>query len=232
VIPGPRPPKGHDRPSAGSRDRGRAAHLTHRPATGPHLAPASACEQAPVSVVRTSRGWTVVMPQGTEPAADLGEAMSLADLVTEEYGGSLEPDRTTRRSARGPGQAADVADPADARVAELERTVAQLEHALAARVTTERAIGVLAERHGTTPRAAFESLRRDARSHGRPVHELAGQVLDTLAEQPRADGVVLHVAATPSAGQGAAPLTVPTVAIPPLVPPGPAAVETVADGRP
>jgi hypothetical protein len=110
----------------------------------------------------------------------------------------LEPDRTARRSARGAVEDADPADPVDARVAALERTVAQLEHALAARVTTERAIGVLAERHGTTPRAAFESLRREARSQGRPVHELAHEVLDTLPAEGCPDAVVLTVAAPPS----------------------------------
>jgi ANTAR domain len=47
-------------------------------------------------------------------------------------------------------------------------------------VTTERAIGVLAERQRSTPRAAFEELRRDARSQGRPVAELACAVLMSL----------------------------------------------------
>jgi AmiR/NasT family two-component response regulator len=79
-------------------------------------------------------------------------------------------------------------------VAALERTVAQLEHALAARVTTERAIGVLAERHGTTPRSAFEGMRREARSQGRPVAELAREVLDTLPAEGCPEAVVLTVA--------------------------------------
>jgi hypothetical protein len=61
--------------------------------------------------------------------------------------------------------------------------VAQLEHALAARVSTERAIGVLAERHGLSLRDAFESLRQSARSQGRPVAELAREVLDGLTER-------------------------------------------------
>jgi hypothetical protein len=118
---------------------------------------------------------------GTEDAADLVEGLSLADLVAEELGILVEPDRSARRSARGPsGTAEDEADPVDARVAELERTVAQLEHALAARVSTERAIGVLAERHAISARAAFESLRGDARSQGRPVAALAREVLDSL----------------------------------------------------
>jgi hypothetical protein len=150
----------------------------------------------PVSLSRTPRGWAVTSTAGTEDAADLVEGLSLADLVAEELGVLVEPDRTARRSARGPsGTAEDEADPVDARIAELERTVAQLEHALAARVSTERAIGVLAERHAIDARAAFESLRADARSQGRPVAALAREVLDSLsgdeassADQPAADG--------------------------------------------
>jgi hypothetical protein len=136
---------------------------------------------SPVSLTRTPRGWRVVAPGGTHDVDGLVEGLSLADLVAEEFGGLAEPDRTTRRSARGTAEAGDGgADPVDARVAALERTVAQLEHALAARVATERAIGVLAERFGTEPRAAFEIPRRDARSQGRPVAELAREVLDAM----------------------------------------------------
>ncbi len=135
----------------------------------------------PVALTRTARGWSVVSPGGVQDAAGLVEGLSLADLVAEEFGALAEPDRTARRSARGTTGSAEDTDPAAARVAALERTVAQLEHALAARVSTERAIGVLAERLGTSPRLAFESLRRDARSQGRPVAELAREVLETLA---------------------------------------------------
>jgi hypothetical protein len=144
-----------------------------------------------VSLTRTPRGWSVTSPAGAEDASDLVEGLSLADLVAEELGALVEPDRTARRSARGPsGTVEDAADPVDARVAELERTVAQLEHALAARVSTERAIGVLAERHGISAREAFESLRGDARSQGRPVAQLAREVLDGLGSEatPSADG--------------------------------------------
>ncbi|WP_245159740.1 ANTAR domain-containing protein [Blastococcus sp. CT_GayMR19] len=142
-------------------------------------------EVPPVTLTRTTRGWSIVSPSGTALAGDLVEGMTLADLVAEEFGALIEPDRTARRSARGPGQAAvPAADTPDGRLAALERTVAQLEHALAARVSTERAIGVLAERHRTSPRAAFDSLRREARSSGRPVAELAREVLATLEELP------------------------------------------------
>ena len=197
MIPGPRPPKGHDRPSG--RDRGRPARLTGEPGAGPHLsaAPTLPTERGDVSVTRTSSGWAVVTPTGSSAVDDLVEGMSLADLIAEEHGIPLEPDRSARRSARGPADTGCPGDPADARVAALERTVAQLEHALAARVSTERAIGVLAERHGTTPRSAFESLRREARSQGRPVHELAREVLGTLPAEDCPDAVVLTVAPPP-----------------------------------
>ncbi|HEY0506489.1 MAG TPA: ANTAR domain-containing protein [Blastococcus sp.] len=134
-----------------------------------------------VALTRTAQGWSVISPAGADDVADIVEGMSLADLVAEELGLLAEPDRAARRSARGNSPAAeDDGELVDARVAALERTVAQLEHALAARVSTERAIGVLAERHATSARSAFETLRRDARSQGRPVADLAREVLDSL----------------------------------------------------
>jgi hypothetical protein len=151
-------------------------------------------------VVRSGRGWTVLSPEdgawadvsgrvaGEGEALGLVEAMSLADLVAAEHGSSPEPGRDARRAARtGTGAAVDdttapPADPRDEEITALRRTVGQLEHALAARVSIERAIGVLAERHGTTPRAAFEALRRNARSQGRAAQELATEVLDGLPD--------------------------------------------------
>jgi ANTAR domain len=182
VVPGPRPPKGIERPLAG-------------------------VSSPPVAVTRTARGWTVVSPAGTEDVGDLVEGLSLADLVAEEFGELPEPDRSARRSARGPGSVETAEELPDPRVAALERTVAQLEHALAARVSTERAIGVLSERHRITPRAAFESLRRDARSSGRPVVELAREVLDGLVQEPSpADGTPPVALVPPAPRSTAAPV--------------------------
>jgi hypothetical protein len=154
-------------------------------------------------VVRTGRGWTVL---GAEPGNGLTlvEGMSLADLLSAERGVAPEPHREARRAARtgsppatGPGE-----DPRDEEIAALRRTVGQLEHALAARVSVERAIGVLAERHGTTPREAFEQLRRHARSEGRPAQDLAAEVLDELLARAAA-------ANAPCIGPAAARLTAP-----------------------
>jgi hypothetical protein len=148
-----------------------------------------------VLLVRTGRGWTPLRSgepveglAATEPMA-LVEAMTLADLMAEEAGATPEPGRQARLAARkgsepdlrppAPTEDAEP-DPRDAELAVLRRTVGQLEHALAARVSIERAIGVLAERHGIAPREAFEELRRRARAHGRPAQELAREVLDKL----------------------------------------------------
>jgi hypothetical protein len=196
---------------------------------------ADACPSAvpPVALTRTARGWAVVSPGGVQDAADLVEGLSLADLVAEEFGALIEPDRTARRSARGAAGNPGDDDPVDARVAALERTVAQLEHALAARVSTERAIGVLAERHGTSARVAFESLRREARSTGRPVAELAREVLGGLAGDEEPDRASGSSPGQPVSAPGRRPESV-VASIPspsPRVRPhGPGAV-AAADGR-
>ena len=53
----------------------------------------------------------------------------------------------------------------------------QLELALRSRVMIEQAKGVLAERFRTDPEAAFELLRRAARSNRLRIHELAARVV-------------------------------------------------------
>jgi ANTAR domain len=204
MIPGPRPSQGRARPSIDGDDARRNT----------------------VSLTRTQRGWAVHSPSGVDEVRDLVEGLSLADLVAEELGALTEPDRTARRSARGHGGPdAGPVDPVQARVAELERTVAQLEHALAARVSTERAIGVLAERHGTSARDAFESMRRDARSQGRPVAELAREVLDGLAvEAAPADG-----GTSGAVSRRPGTIVTPVATPPPRAPAAPPAV-AAADG--
>jgi hypothetical protein len=104
-------------------------------------------------------GWQV---GGDSPAQDLTSAMVLADLLAEDLAPGGRP-------ARGDGELDEVA--------RLRLSVAQLEHALAARVIVEQAIGVLTERQRSSPRDAFERLRKVARSRGRKVHDLAREVV-------------------------------------------------------
>jgi hypothetical protein len=113
---------------------------------------------------RTASGWKV----GDEEVSDLTSAMVLADL--------LAADLPTQAMPIVSGPAAD-GEPPDPR--RLEQTVAQLEHALTARVRVEQAIGVLAERHRLRPRQAFELLRSVARARGRRVLEIATEVVES-----------------------------------------------------
>jgi hypothetical protein len=121
----------------------------------------------PVVVRRSGQGWQV----GHEHAADLTSAMVLADLLAADLGSAPAP--------AGPRRSEPVSEEDEA--ARLAVTVAQLEHALAARVRVEQAIGVLAERHRLRPRQAFELLRRVARSRGLRVLAIAEDVVDSAS---------------------------------------------------
>jgi hypothetical protein len=82
-----------------------------------------------------------------------------------------------RHAARPSGNDGGEADEAS----RLAVTVTQLEHALAARVRVEQAIGVLAERHRLRPREAFDLLRGAARSRGQRVTDIAQDVVASTA---------------------------------------------------
>ena len=58
-----------------------------------------------------------------------------------------------------------------------ETEVGQLRQALTSRVLIEQAKGVLVAREGLDPEAAFQRLRRQARSTGRPIADIAGEVI-------------------------------------------------------
>ena len=116
---------------------------------------------------RTATGWRV----GDEEVSDLTSAMVLADL--------LAADLPTQAMPTVAAQAASLDGSEDPDPRKLEQTVAQLEHALTARVRVEQAIGVLAERHRLRPRQAFELLRSVARAQGRRVLEMATEVVDS-----------------------------------------------------
>jgi hypothetical protein len=111
---------------------------------------------------RTPTGWRV----GAAAEDDLMTALVLADLLTADAGGG--------------GSRPPRADEAVTEVDRLRIAVGQLEHALSARVVVEQAIGVLAERQHLPPRAAFERLRKAARSRGKKVHDLARMVVASV----------------------------------------------------
>jgi GAF domain-containing protein len=86
------------------------------------------------------------------PADDIADARLLADMAT----GYIVNARTLTES---------------------EERARQLQHALDSRVVVEQAKGVIAERHGITPAAAFTLLRNHARSNNAKLHDVARAVL-------------------------------------------------------
>jgi hypothetical protein len=115
-----------------------------------------------VIVRRSEAGWQV----SGEETADLTSAMVLADLLAVDLGAPAQPPKAVSEEDEA---------------ARLAVTVAQLEHALTARVRVEQAIGVLAERHRLRPRQAFDLLRNVARSGGRRVIEVSEAVVDSAS---------------------------------------------------
>src|SRR5271154_2232862 len=117
-----------------------------------------------IVVRRSDVGWQVSGPdqRDVEETADLTSAMVLADLLAADTGAPAQPPKAVSEEDEA---------------ARLAVTVAQLEHALTARVRVEQAIGVLAERHRIRPRQAFDLLRNVARSGGRRVIEIAETVV-------------------------------------------------------
>jgi hypothetical protein len=113
-------------------------------------------------VRRTKDGWRV----GSDVLPDLTCAMILADLIAAETG---MPDARPSKPPIEPAGSGEAG--------KLKATVGQLEHALLTRIRVEQAIGVLAERHRIKPRQAFEQLREAARSRGRKVIDIAGDVV-------------------------------------------------------
>lgn len=122
-------------------------------------------EDVAVVIRRLPGGWAV--GEDPDPLADLTSAMVLADLLA----GAPAPGS---RPAKPTGELDEVA--------RLQLSVRQLQHALASRVLIEQAIGVLAERRGSTSREAFELLRKVSRSRGAKVHDLAQRVVDSVRD--------------------------------------------------
>src|SRR5215468_11464445 len=166
-------PGGDTQESPGWQDGGAGRHAAHaqdryapNAGAGPARGDGYPAEHAPVAR-RTANGWRV----GDEEVSDLTSAMVLADL--------LAADLPTQAMPTIGAQAASVDGSEAPDPRKLEQTVAQLEHALTARVRVEQAIGVLAERHRLRPRQAFELLRSVARAQGRRVLEMATEVVES-----------------------------------------------------
>ncbi len=138
----------------------------------------------PVVLRRSGQGWQV----GSEEIADLTSAMVLADLLATDLGSPTVPlmapvapaPGSPAVSLRDQGVQGGQGVEAD-EAGRLAVTVAQLEHALVARVRVEQAIGVLAERHRLRPRQAFDLLRNVARSRGDKVIDIAEAVVDSAS---------------------------------------------------
>ena len=155
-------------------------------------------EPEDVVVRKAERGWVV----GDEKVSDLTSAMVLAALfaadqaddddttlmeAVDEDGAPRRPARATAPAPRANHSGAQRIPPGLEKPSETDEaarlavTVAQLEHALAARVRVEQAIGVLAERHRLRPREAFDLLRKASRARGARVTELAQDVVASTA---------------------------------------------------
>jgi GAF domain-containing protein len=113
---------------------------------------------------RSATGWQV----GPEDDLDLTSAMTLADLLADDVATVGRPPRPD--------------DDPQTETERLRLAVTQLEHALAARVIVEQAIGVLAERLGRSPRSAFEQLRKASRTRGLRVHDVARDVVAAVTD--------------------------------------------------
>ena len=121
---------------------------------------APSADTAEVVIRRTPHGWAVA----SDLTGDLTSAMVLADLLSADFVPGCRPPRPS-------GELSEVQ--------RLQIAITQLEHALAARVLVEQAIGVLSERLACSPRDAFELLRRVARRGGVRVHDLSRQVVQS-----------------------------------------------------
>ena len=100
-------------------------------------------------------------------------------------GDGASPDGLQIRISDGElGRLTEYADAQERKVQELQATVAQLQFALEARVTIERAIGILAERFNLPVYDAFEVIRSAARTSRREVRSLAEELLEDRAKTP------------------------------------------------
>lgn len=180
---------GRPRPAAASDDRARRlTESEERYGEGPcqdccRLAAPVVCPDLRPDAA-ASRRW----PRFAARARDDGVGSAYA--VPLRHGrrtlGALALFRTARGRPPGPdtvlaGSLAEAAAAGiwrDRAMRDSERLAAQLQRALDSRVVVEQAKGVLAERWGVHPDAAFTALRHHARARRARISDLARQVVD------------------------------------------------------
>jgi hypothetical protein len=140
-----------------------------------HGAPRGPRSQSGSAQARPAQSRPAQSQPAQSPPAQPGPGRPAAPQPRENGTGPQQ-----RITAVGPGIKDSAADEVS-EAARLAVTVAQLEHALAARVRVEQAIGVLAERHRLRPREAFDLLRKASRSRGVRVTEMAQDVVASTA---------------------------------------------------
>jgi hypothetical protein len=86
-------------------------------------------------------------------------------------------DERDRKAGQALADMATLALLSHRQTADAETLATQLQHALDARVLIEQAKGALAERTGTTPRDAWERMRRHARHEQRPIRTLCADII-------------------------------------------------------
>lgn len=86
-------------------------------------------------------------------------------------------DELELRVARGYADAATIGILHERQSAQLEQRVDQLQHALDSRIVIEQAKGVLVERHGVPPDAAFQAIRTYARSNRRELSDVCSEIV-------------------------------------------------------
>lgn len=97
-------------------------------------------------------------------------------------------DERKARVAEALGQMAAVGILNRREVEEHDRRASQLQQALDSRVVIEQAKGMIAERAHVDPATAFELIRSTSRASGRPLSDVAGDVVRGLATCPSVNG--------------------------------------------
>jgi GAF domain-containing protein len=130
-----------------------------------------------------SRRWPKFAPEAVSCGYGAGYAFPLK-LRTDVVGalnmyreGAGELEELEQRVAQGYADVAAIAILQERQAYAADSLADHLQRALDSRLIIEQAKGILIERHQLTPQAAFEALRRHARSTRSPLHAVCGAVV-------------------------------------------------------